>query len=342
MFKWEKNLNERIDRYLPQLVWVLVTLIALFIRRGGLWHISFDFQNQFYTDEIGYLHTPFYTMFIWLVSHIPVTPIRTVKMIISLFDFGVAAAAVVLIRDRLVGQGRKADIKKLLTCYALLLISPVVIENGLTWIHMDSICFFMVLCAAIALGRKKNMLAWILLGAAAALQMQYGVIFIAVMIGWSVKRRAAGPAAEAAPEVSAGQAASAAQTVATQAGAAGPAAGLAVIAVLNVIAGIWSGTDCLTGLYQLVNWLVIDPGTGEVLGSLLIWLASMAAQYGYLIAVSTLIAVFLYTDGGAWESDDIAAGSSGHKKIRCGTCLIWTVAICHVVLTIYLGWILQQ
>lgn len=335
MLKWERKLIERIDRYLPQLVWVLVTLVALFIRRGGLWHVSFDFQNQFYTDEIGYLHTPFYTMFIWLVSHIPVTPIRTVKMIISLFDFGVAAAAVVLIRDRLADQGRKADIKKLLTCYALLLVSPVVIENGLTWIHMDSICFFMVLCAAIALGRKKNMLAWILLGAAAALQMQYGVIFIAAAIGWGVKRRAAGPAAEAAPEVAAGQ------TVAALAGPAGPAAGLAVIAVLNVIAGIWSGTDCLTGLYQLVNWLVIDPGTGEVFGSLLIWLASMAAQYGYLIAVSTLIAVFLYTDGGAWESNHIAA-SSGHKKIRCGTCLIWTAAICHVVLTIYLGWILQQ
>lgn len=336
MLKWERKLIERIDRYLPQLVWVLVTLVALFIRRGGLWHVSFDFQNQFYTDEIGYLHTPFYTMFIWLVSHIPVTPIRTVKMIISLFDFGVAAAAVVLIRDRLADQGRKADIKKLLTCYALLLVSPVVIENGLTWIHMDSICFFMVLCAAIALGRKKNMLAWILLGAAAALQMQYGVIFIAAAIGWGVKRRAAaGQAAEAAPEVAAGQ------TVAALAGPAGPAAGLAVIAVLNVIAGIWSGTDCLTGLYQLVNWLVIDPGTGEVLGSLLIWLASMAAQYGYLIAVSTLIAVFLYTDGGAWESNHIAA-SSGHKKIRCGTCLIWTAAICHVVLTIYLGWILQQ
>lgn len=336
MLKWERKLIERIDRYLPQLVWVLVTLVALFIRRGGLWHVSFDFQNQFYTDEIGYLHTPFYTMFIWLVSHIPVTPIRTVKMIISLFDFGVAAAAVVLIRDRLADQGRKADIKKLLTCYALLLVSPVVIENGLTWIHMDSICFFMVLCAAIALGRKKNMLAWILLGAAAALQMQYGVIFIAAAIGWGVKRRAAaGQAAEAAPEVAAGQ------TVAALAGPAGPAAGLAVIAVLNVIAGIWSGTDCLTGLYQLVNWLVIDPGTGEVFGSLLIWLASMAAQYGYLIAVSALIAVFLYTDGGAWESNHIAA-SSGHKKIRCGTCLIWTAAICHVVLTIYLGWILQQ
>lgn len=95
MLKWERKLIESIDRYLPQLVWILVTLIALFIRRGGLWHVSFDFGSQFYTDDPGYLHTPFYTMFIWLVSHIPVTPIRTVKMIISLFDFGVAAAAVV-------------------------------------------------------------------------------------------------------------------------------------------------------------------------------------------------------------------------------------------------------
>ena len=299
MLKWERKLIESIDRYLPQLVWILVTLIALFIRRGGLWHVSFDFGSQFYTDDPGYLHTPFYTMFIWLVSHIPVTPIRTVKMIISLFDFGVAAAAVVLIRDRMV---RRDGLKyRDVVAYALLLISPVVIENGLTWIHMDSICFFAVLCALIAWNRKKNLLGWILLGAAAALQMQYGVLFIAAVLYFQVKKHAGRTVAAAGP--------------------AGPVAAVAVIAGLNVAACIWSGTDWLTGMSQLVNWLIINPATGEVFGSLSAWLAVMAAQYAYVIAVSTLMASFLHWGGSAY--------------------LIWTAAGCHLVLTIYLGWILQ-
>lgn len=325
MLKWERKLIESIDRYLPQLVWILVTLIALFIRRGGLWHVSFDFGSQFYTDDPGYLHTPFYTMFIWLVSHIPVTPIRTVKMIISLFDFGVAAAAVVLIRDRMV---RREGLKyRDVVAYALLLISPVVIENGLTWIHMDSICFFAVLCALIAWNRKKNLLGWILLGAAAALQMQYGVLFIAAVLYFQVKKHAgrtvagtaaglAGPASPADPASPVGLA-----SPASPAGLAGPVAAVAVIAGLNVAACIWSGTDWLTGMSQLVNWLIINPATGEVFGSLSAWLAVMAAQYAYVIAVSTLMAIFLHWGGSAY--------------------LIWTAAGCHLVLTIYLGWILQ-
>ena len=339
MLKWERKLIESIDRYLPQLVWILVTLIALFIRRGGLWHVSFDFGSQFYTDDPGYLHTPFYTMFIWLVSHIPVTPIRTVKMIISLFDFGVAAAAVVLIRDRMVrreglkyrdglknraglrnragltsltGLAAESNTGRLLVAYALLLISPVVIENGLTWIHMDSICFFAVLCALIAWNRKKNLLGWILLGAAAALQMQYGVLFIAAVLYFQVKKHAGRTVAGTAAGLAG---------PASPAGLAGPVAAVAVIAGLNVAACIWSGTDWLTGISQLVNWLIINPATGEVFGSLSAWLAVMAAQYAYVIAVSTLMASFLHWGGSAY--------------------LIWTAAGCHLVLTIYLGWILQ-
>ena len=303
MFKWERKLIERIDRYLPQLVWIFITLIALFIRRGGLWHVSFDFGSQFYTDDPGYLHTPFYTMFIWLVSHIPVTPIRTVKMIISLFDFGVAAAAVVLIRDRL-GSRRdeperwnkpesESNIRKLLTCYALLLISPVVIENGLTWIHADSICFFAVLCAMIAHGRKKNVVGWILLGAAAALQMQYGVIMIGMAVYCLVKRKG---------------------------GLKWIWVGIAVTAWLNIIAAIWADLSIWQCLYQLVNWLTVNPATGEMFGSSLLWVSVMLAYYGYLISSCALIAAFCYEEQ--------------HRRIRAA-------AIIQVLLTIYLGWILQ-
>lgn len=287
MLKWERKIVQWIDRYLIQLVWVLVTLIALFIRRGGLWHVSFDFGNQFYTDAPGYLHTPFYTMLIWLVSHIPMTPIRTVKLIISLFDFGVAIAAVALIRNKLGGE---IDNRKLLTCYALLLISPVVIENGLTWICVDSVCLCAVLCAALAWDRKKTGIAWGLLGAAAAIQMQYGVIFIAAAIYCLVKHKR---------------------------GLRQIWIGVAVAAGLTAGAAMWADLSVMQCLYQLVSWLFINPGTGEVFNSLLGWLGGMAVNYGYLMATGMLIGIFFYPG------------------------LTWVTAVVQLLATVYFGWILQ-
>ena len=287
MLKWERKIVQWIDRYLIHLAWVLITLIALFIRRGGLWHVSFDFENQFYADAQGYLHTPFYTMLIWLVSHIPVTPIRTVKLIISMFDFGVAAAAVMLIRNKL---GKEIDKRKLLTCYALLLISPVVIEKGLTWIHVDSVCLCAVLCAALAWDKKKTGIAWGLLGVAAAIQMQYGVIFIAMAIYCWVKNKR---------------------------GLRRLWIGVAVVAGLTVSAAIWADLNARQCLYQLMNWLVINPGTGEVFNSLLGWLGGMAVNYGYFIATGMLIGIFIYPG------------------------LTWAAAVVQLLGAVYFGWILQ-
>ncbi|MGN1148433.1 MAG: hypothetical protein ACI4TB_08425, partial [Lachnospiraceae bacterium] len=176
MLKWERKLVEYIDRWLPEFVFVMVTLIAVFMRRDGLWHMCLDYQNAFYPEAPGYLHTPFYMLFIQWICYIPITPIRTLKMVIGLFDFGVALGSILLLRS-LKGQG----IQKyaVLACYVLCLITPLSIENGITWIHVDAICLCAVLGAALLYRKRKYLWVGLLLGMAAALQAQYLIFLLA-------------------------------------------------------------------------------------------------------------------------------------------------------------------
>lgn len=263
MFKWERRLTEWIDRYLPELLFVLITLIAAFMRfREGIWHVSFDYQNQFYPELPTYTHTPFYTLFMRMICYIPVTPIRTMKYIICLFDFAVALEAVALL-GRLRGQRREKTAA--LACYGLLLISPLAIANGLVWIHADSICLSAVLGAWLLAGRKKYPWAGLLLGAAAALQMQYGVFWIIAVI-WSVRKQK-----KALPWLGAG----------------------AVLTVILTFAGILAeGTGAKEGVYALVRWLVTDQASGEAFAGILPWITQMAGQFGYLIGTAALLYAF--------------------------------------------------
>lgn len=267
MFKWERRLTGWVDRHLPELIFVLITLIAAFMRfREGIWHVSFDYQNQFYPELPTYTHTPFYTFFMRMICYIPVTPIRTMKYIICLFDFVVALEGTVLL-GRLRGRREKTVT---LACYGLLLISPLAIADGLIWIHVDSICLSAVLGACLLAGKKKSSRinlpsVGLLLGVAAALQMQYSVFWVIAVI-WS-----AGKQKRALPWLGAG----------------------AVLAGILTAVGILSeGMRVGEGLFALVSWLVTDQASGEMYAGIVPWIAQMAGQFGYLAGTAALLYAF--------------------------------------------------
>ena len=263
MFKWERRLTEWIDRYLPELIFILITLIAAFMRfREGIWHISFDYQNQFYPELPTYLHTPFYTFFMRMICYIPMTPIRTMKYIICLFDFVVALEGTVLL-GRLLGQRRNKTV--LLACYGLLLISPLAIANGLVWIHVDSLCLSAVLGAYLLAERKKYLWAGLLLGIAAALQMQYSVFLLAAVIWSAVKQR------KALPWLGVG----------------------AVLTGALTLAGIITeGMGAGEGFFALFGWLVTDQVSGRAFSGILPWIAQMTGQFAYFIGAAALLYAF--------------------------------------------------
>lgn len=259
MLKWERKLAEFLDGRLIELVCIGITLIALFMRRDALWHISFDYEKSFYPETAGYLHTPFYTFFIRLISFIPMTPIRTLKWIIILFDMGIALGGVFLLKKIMVPSMERLT---MFACYALLLLTPLSIENGVTWIHIDSICLCGVIGAVMLCQRKHYLWAGILLGIAAALQMQYMIFFIAAGIYGSIKNRKILPYW---------------------------GIGLGIVGVLTVMGSLWAGINVRDSIFMLFNWLMVSPVTGEFFSGILPWLDGMLRNFGYLIGMGAIL-----------------------------------------------------
>ena len=254
MFKWEKYLIEKVDKWLFYVAFVLITIVALLMRRQVIWHNSFDYANQFYADAPGYLHTPFYSLFILLLSYVPGLPIHTLKWIIAIFDFLVAILGMMLLHSQC--DGNKNRIIEL-AGFALLLVSPLVLEYGVVWIHIDAVCVGMVIAACLFGKHKHYHIMGILLGIACALQMQYFVLVIVLGI-WSWHKKA---------------------------GMKWMISACLTVVLLSLVGVFVNGISFGDGAYGLVNWLFVDPSTGKFFAEVLEWIKMMILYYGYLIGV---------------------------------------------------------
>lgn len=287
MLKVEKKVIDWIDKHMLLLAGLVIIAIAVLIRRGGLWHSSFDSANQFYTDAPGYFHTPFYTALIRGLSYIPITPLRTLKIVISFFDIGTAllSALVIMKRSDFCKKNMAA-----LVCFAMLLISPLVIANGLIWLHVDSICMFFVLCAIFAKEKKHIWIFWLLLGGIAALSSRYIVVFVMGVIIETICGRINWKVVSGS---------------------------VFVFIFLNVIGICVCDLEMQQSLIHTFGWLWRHPDTGENYSGLISWIFVRLADYGYLLGVGGVIVSLLYQK---W---------------------IWPIVALHIVLSIYLGQILQ-
>ena len=155
-----------------------------------------------------------------------------------------------------------------LTCYAFLLLTPLSIENGVTWIHIDSICICMFIGAMIAGYKKRYLWTGILLGIAAALQMQYIIFFIAAGIYSSIKNRKILPYL---------------------------GIGLGILAVLTIVGSQREGISASDSVFMLFDWLFVNPVTGEYFGGILSWLEGMLRSFGYLIGMGAILFGFYKT-----------------------------------------------
>lgn len=302
MFKWERKLAELIDRHLPALGFLIVTLMIVFMHRAGYWHTSFDLQSHFYPDLPEYLHTPFYTLLLRSLPIFSNTPVVLLKKIICLFDFVAALGAVYLLKQK------NADKTAMLACYALLLVSPLTIENGLIWIHTDSVCMAAFLWSLVLYKRKHSILAGILLGAGAAILPQYAVLFLFPAL-YAYRKAKTMPATVSSNDP--GKYLFSKIYIF-------PAVGIATAILLNTVSIGVLGLNLQKGLFMLINWLVISPENGKTFSGLIPWLKAMPAYFGYMTGTLALILAFL------------------KPKYRI------PAAVIHVLLLLYIGTILQR
>lgn len=263
MFKWERKIIEFIDKRLPLLACLIVTLFAFYMRRAGYWYSSFDLQSHFYPELPTYLHTPFYTLFIRMLPAISITPVLQVKILVCLFDLAVALGAVRLLKE----TGKSCDPATLAACFTLLLISPLTIESGLLWVHVDSLCMSAFLWAMVLYGRSYTVPAGILAGMGAALLSQYTLLLLFPVLCASKKHR-------------------------KQPGILFLGVSLITGLILNAVAIGVLNMNLREGLFGLINWLIISPENGRAFSGLVPWIKAMPAYLGYMVGTLSLFIAF--------------------------------------------------
>lgn len=264
MLKIERKLTDWIDKYLVQIVMVMLVVFAVYMRKATLYHRPFDMENAFYPDATGYLHTAFYTQWIAWLSRLPVVCVTTLKILTAGFDVVLALLTAFWIWKPQ-GIAEKRNVGQAFVCFGLLLVSPLCIANGVVWLHIDSICLSILVCAWMCLERERYPVAGLLMGLAIALQMQYVVILIGLSIRVFRKKREALPCLLVA---------------------------MGVLLGLNILSVPLLNISFTEGLFSLVNWLMLDPGTGELHVNLLTWFCSLLGQFSYLLGVGSMIVAF--------------------------------------------------
>lgn len=304
MLKWERKLVESIDKKLPVLAFFVIVLLTLYMRRAGYWYTSFDLQNHFYPELPTYLHTPFYTLLIRMLPAISITPVQQVKILVCLFDFIAALGAVQLLRE----MQTERDTTALLACFTLLLVSPLTIESGLLWIHMDSVCMSVFIWSLVLYRRKHFALAGILLGVGAAILTQYVILLLLPVLyeRWNTQAALSANSPDRSDKYPHSKM------------FIFPGAVIITGILLNAVSIGVLGLNLQKGLFMLINWLVISPESGTIFSGLLPWLKAMPAYFGYMIGTLSLILAFL------------------KPKYRV------PAAVIHVLFLLYIGHILQN
>ncbi len=258
MFKWERKLIEEIDNRLLIPAFCIVTLLTWYMRRTAYWYTSFDYQSHLYPELPDYLHTPFYTFLLRLLPAISISPLVQIKMLLFIFDLGVALGAICLLQ-------KSRDKIALFSLYTLLLVSPLTIETSAIWARLDAVCMSAFLWSLVLYKRQRFILAGILLGIGAAILTQYTVLFLLLTFYGMHKK-------EKMPTY--------------------PIIGVITMIFLNTAAIGLLRLDPQSGILMSGSWLIKNPPDGKLFSGLLPWFKTMAVHFGYMAGTLCLIGAF--------------------------------------------------
>lgn len=171
----EKN---RINRYLPLIAVVLLSVAGLVVRIPLRDFLSGDSRvfllpwydrilNNGMSRQVGNYNLV-YQLLIFLMTRVPLKPLYAYKALSVLFDYALAASAGVL-TGILAEKSRKW---KGILAYGLVLLSPIVVLNSAAWAQCDSIYACFAVLALIALIRKRELLAVVLMGVSFSFKLQ--------------------------------------------------------------------------------------------------------------------------------------------------------------------------
>lgn len=149
MLKIERRLLELAEKHMLLLSALLLSLLALYLRKTGVWW-SYENIGAYFDLHENHAHTAAYYLLVRLVQYLPLLPVHSIKWLAGISDFGVAGLVVYLL-------GKETDGRKKLIFYVVCVFSPVLFLRGIIWAQLDSFAVLLLLAGyALQSGRKKK------------------------------------------------------------------------------------------------------------------------------------------------------------------------------------------
>lgn len=139
MLKFEKKLIEFAEKHLFVLQLLLISALALYVRRIPIWWNTnnvtayFDFHENCTQSYLYYL-------LVRGVQYLPMLPLHSIKWISVIGDFGTAVLCLLLVREK-----QKENSLLQVFCYTFCLFSPVLFLRGIGWAQIDSFAVMLFL-----------------------------------------------------------------------------------------------------------------------------------------------------------------------------------------------------
>ena len=199
MIQNQKLGREQTNKYICEGVFLLVSVVAFWIRWLGIEHITADIETCLipWSDSMktgygvsilstydGDYNMPYVTV-LWLLNYLPGRTIIKVKLFSIFFEYMGAVAGGLIVSHFISGEKKN---RFFVYAYSALLLYPSAILNGGYWGQCDFIYVTFLLYMIYALLKDRPVLAMILLGCAFSFKLQ-AVLILPVLVIYYWKNR---------------------------------------------------------------------------------------------------------------------------------------------------------
>jgi len=192
----ERKILEKIEKYLPEIVFVVATIIGFFMRFQLRTIVSGDAHtclmpwyheiadNGLYTQVGDY--SMLYQFIIWIMTRFPAIPnLFAFKAFSCLFDYATAIFASLIVARMGIADKRWSSV----LTYALILICPTVWVDSAAWAQCDSIYTAFVLLGILCLDKEKYNTAMVALGLAFSFKLHAAFALPVYLFYYFAKRK---------------------------------------------------------------------------------------------------------------------------------------------------------
>ena len=153
MLKIEKKMISWAERHMLWLLVALAAALGLYLRKIVVWWGAPDINCYFDSHENN-VQSAFYYLLIHLTQYLPVLPLHSVKWLVGIADYIVAALCFVAV------GGLKDGLKIKSAFYLVVcILSPVAFLRGICWAQVDALAFGFLLGAWILWEKEKRAVA---------------------------------------------------------------------------------------------------------------------------------------------------------------------------------------